>query len=66
MLGVGEVDPLFGNRPAILSMSEDGQFLTKTGPRLIVPGDGSSVRAISRVVMVTAGMPTPQLAVPGC
>lgn len=66
VLGVGEVDPLFGNRPAILSISQDGQFLTAVGPRLIVPGDATGTRDISNVVMVTGGMADPQLAVPGC
>jgi hypothetical protein len=66
VLGLGEVDTGFGNRPAILSLSEDGKFLTMAGPRLIVPGDGASTRDISHVVMVTAGMASPQLAVPGC
>ncbi len=28
-----------GNRPAILSISENGQFLTSKGPTLIVPND---------------------------
>ena len=38
----GEIDAGFGNRPAILSISEDGKFLSgKTGPRLIVPGDAT-------------------------
>src|SRR5689334_1184850 len=33
VLGRGEVDNGFGNRPAILSISEDGKFLTGVGPR---------------------------------
>jgi hypothetical protein len=37
VFGRGEVDTGFGNRPAILSISEDGKFLTtKQGPRLNV------------------------------
>ncbi|HEY4348369.1 MAG TPA: hypothetical protein VGM80_12335, partial [Gaiellaceae bacterium] len=28
----GELDPLFGNRPAILSINEGGKFLTASGP----------------------------------
>ena len=66
VLGVGEVDPGFGNRQAILSISQDGSFLTAHGPRLIVPGDGSPARDLTRVVMVTAGMAAPQLPIAGC
>jgi hypothetical protein len=66
VLGVGEVDPGFGNRQAILSISQDGKFLTMQGPRLIVPGDVSGSRDISRVVLVTAAMATPQLPISGC
>lgn len=66
VLGVGEVDPGFGNRQAILSLSEDGRFLTMEGPRLIVPGDGASTRDISHVVMVTSRMAPPQLPIGGC
>ena len=66
VLGVGEVDPGFGNRPAILSISEDGKFLTMQGPRLIVPGDGASTRDIAHVEMVSTGMAAPQLPIGGC
>jgi DMSO/TMAO reductase YedYZ molybdopterin-dependent catalytic subunit len=67
VLGVGEVDAGFGNRQAILSLEEDGRFLTSHGgPKLVVPGDGASTRDIPRVVMVTAGMAAPQLAIGGC
>ena len=65
-VGVGEIDPGFGNRQAILSISEDGRFLTAQGPRLIVPGDGADTRDLSHVVRVTANMAAPQLPIPGC
>jgi hypothetical protein len=66
VLGRGEVDSGFGNRPAILSISEDGKFLTAQGPRLIVPGDASSTRDLKHVVMVTTRRAAPQLPVSGC
>jgi len=66
VLGVCEIDPGFGNRQAILSLSEDGQFLTMQGPRLIVPGDAAWTRDVAHVEMVTASMATPQLPVGGC
>jgi hypothetical protein len=63
----GEIDPGFGNRQAILSISEDGKFLSaKGGPRLIVPGDVTSGRAISNVNQITVGRATSQLAQSGC
>src|SRR5262249_41613935 len=66
VLGRGEVDPNFGNRPAILSIDEDGKFLTSVGPRLIVSGDASSTRDLRHVVMVPTRRPLPQLPVSGC
>jgi hypothetical protein len=49
VLGRGEVDSGFGNRPAILSISGDGKFLTGVGPRLIVPGDAGSARDLPQL-----------------
>jgi len=62
----GEIDPGFGNRPAILSISEDGRFLTHVGPRLIVPGDATDIRAIRKVNQLTIGRATSQLPQAGC
>jgi hypothetical protein len=62
----GEIDPNFGNRPAILSIAEDGKFLTHVGPRLIVPGDATDIRAIRNVNQLTIGRATSQLPQPGC
>jgi len=62
----GEIDPLFGNRPAILSISEDGKFLTHVGPRLVVPGDQTAGRAITAVNQLTVGRAPAQLAQAGC
>jgi len=63
----GEIDPGFGNRQAILSISEDGHFLSaRTGPRLIVPGDATSGRAIRDVNQVTVGRAVSQLPQAGC
>jgi hypothetical protein len=67
VFGRGEVDTGFGNRPAILSISEDGKFLTTTsGPRLIVQGDAGSARDFRNVVMVTTRRAVPGLPVSGC
>lgn len=63
----GEIDTGFGNRPAILSIDENGQFLTRSGPRLIVPND-SGARDIEHVSTITIGRATAQLAdvTPAC
>jgi hypothetical protein len=67
VFGRGEVDTGFGNRPAILSISEDGKFLTTTsGPRLIVQGDASSAPDLRNVVMVTTRRAVQGLPVSGC
>jgi hypothetical protein len=66
VFGRGEIDPGFGNRPAILSISGDGKFLTAQGPRLVVQGDASSTRDLQHIVMVTTRRATPQLPVSGC
>jgi hypothetical protein len=67
VLTAGEIDPLFGNRPAILSIDEGGQFLTMSGPKLIVPND-SGQRNISKVAVITVGRAPAQLAstTPAC
>ena len=63
----GEIDPGFGNRQAILSISEDGRFLGATaGPRLIVPGDATSGRAIRNVDQITVGRAASQVPQTGC
>jgi hypothetical protein len=51
----GELDPGFGNKPAILSIDEDGKFLTSSGPRLIVPNDQAGARNLQHVTMITVG-----------
>jgi hypothetical protein len=62
----GELDPLFGNRPAILALSENGNFLTASGPQLVVPND-SGVRDIKHVATITVGRaPVVLGSSPGC
>jgi hypothetical protein len=61
VITAGELDTGFGNRPAILSISENGQFLTSQGPRLVVPND-SGARNLQHVSMITVGRAPVQLA----
>jgi hypothetical protein len=67
VLTAGEIDPFFGNRPAILSINSGGQFLTDSGPTLIVPND-SGQRNIPKVSVITVGRAPAQLAstTPAC
>ncbi len=62
-LTAGEIDPGFGNRPAILSISENGHFLTSKGARLIVPNDSGS-RNLQSVRVITVGRAPAQIADP--
>ena len=56
----GELDKSFGNRQAILSLTENGTPLQR--PRLVVPNDATDARDISGITNVTVGRAAPQLA----
>ena len=49
----GELDPLFGNNPAILSVTENGVPLT--APRLAVPKDKTTARDVGNLFNITIG-----------
>ena len=55
----GELDPLFGNNAAIVSVSENGVPLT--APRLAVPNDGTVARDVRNVFDITVGRAPQQL-----
>jgi hypothetical protein len=68
VLTSGEIDPGFGNRPAVLAISENGGMLTTEGPTLVVPND-SGARNLAHVTKVTVGRAPVELAdtgTPGC
>ncbi len=58
----GELDTGFGDRPAILSINQDGTFLTAEGPTLVVPGDFAGIRNIEHVTKITVGRAPVELA----
>jgi hypothetical protein len=63
----GELDPGFGNNPAILSITENGSSLER--PRLVFPSDATDARDIPDIDTVTVGRAAPQLsdtATPSC
>lgn len=54
---VGELDPNFGNHPALLALIQNGHPIP-FGPELVVPGDGAPLRFVPRVSQVTVGIAT--------
>jgi hypothetical protein len=54
---VGELDPNFGDHPALLALTENGRPLA-AGPHLVVPGDTVPLRDVRDVLSVTVGIAT--------
>jgi len=54
---VGELDPNFGNHPALLALTQGGRPILG-GPELVVPGDRFPARSVPRVSAVTVGIST--------
>jgi hypothetical protein len=54
---VGELDPNFGNHPALLALTANGRAIPG-GPELVVPGDTSPVRTVLGASKVTVGIAT--------
>ncbi|WP_433356023.1 hypothetical protein ACQP25_18665 [Microtetraspora malaysiensis] len=48
-LSWGEIDPEFGNVPALLAVSMDCRDLDAQGPHLVLPGDRCGARHVSQV-----------------
>jgi hypothetical protein len=68
VITAGELDPLFGNRPAILSIDQNGQFLTQNGPTLVVPNDygGRNLKNVSIITVGRAPVELGDTATPAC
>lgn len=54
---VGELDPNFGDHPALLALTQDGRPIPR-GPDLVVPGDRPPVRSVPQVSQLTVGIAT--------
>jgi hypothetical protein len=54
---VGELDPNFGNHPALLALTQDGRPIDD-GPQLVVPGDRGPLRFVRDVSEITVGIAT--------
>jgi hypothetical protein len=58
-IALGELDPNFGNHPALLALTQAGATL-RDGPDLVVPGDTSpSARFVRRVTRITVAVQSP-------
>jgi hypothetical protein len=54
---LGELDPNFGNHPALLALTQGGQPIP-FGPDLVVPGDVLPIRTVLDVSNITVGIAT--------
>ncbi len=51
VIGLGEIDPDFGNQPVLVAYAQDGNPITDQGPiRIVVPGDKHSGRYVGGLV----------------
>jgi hypothetical protein len=55
---VGELDPNFGNHPALLALTQNGKPIDG-GPQLVLPGDRAPLRFVAGVSEVAVGIATP-------
>src|ERR1700689_5124716 len=54
---VGELDPGFGDHPALLALTQNGRPIAR-GPELVVPGDRAPIRFVPEAWRVTVGIAT--------
>src|ERR1700689_4764353 len=54
---VGELDPFFGDHPALLALTQNGRPVA-FGPELVVPGDWAPIRFVPGVSQLTVGIAT--------
>ena len=54
---IGELDPNFGNHPALLALTQNGNPVDG-GPQLVVPDDRAPLRSVSGVSEITVGVAT--------
>jgi hypothetical protein len=62
-IALGELDPSFGDHPAILALKRDGKDLP-FGPRLFFPDDESAARRVFHVRRITIAVRDPTPSVP--
>jgi hypothetical protein len=62
-VALGELDPNFGNHPAIVALTVDGAPLFG-GPEVVIPADTTDARTIYPVKRVTVGVQNPAAVIP--
>jgi hypothetical protein len=62
-VALGELDPGFGNHPAVLVLNRNGSIIP-LGPQLAVPGDATDGRTVRAVTKITVGVQDPTTTVP--
>jgi hypothetical protein len=62
-VALGELDPNFGNHPAIVALTADGAPLF-AGPEVVIPADTTDARTIYPVKRVTVGVQNPAAVIP--
>jgi hypothetical protein len=60
---LGELDPFFGNHPAILALTQDGRALGGNGPELVLD-DSLALRRIDRIDRITVSVQNPTPTIP--
>jgi hypothetical protein len=62
-IALGELDPSFGDHPALLVLERDGHELRR-GPQLVFPGDSNAARSVFDVRRITVAVQSPTPTVP--
>jgi hypothetical protein len=62
-VALGELDPNFGNHPAVVVLNRNGSIIP-LGPQLVIPGDATDGRTVRAVTKITVGVQNPSTTVP--
>jgi len=62
-VALGELDPGFGNHPAVVVLNRNGSIIP-LGPQLVIPGDATDGRTVRAVTKITVGVQNPSTTVP--
>jgi hypothetical protein len=62
-VALGELDPGFGNHPAVVVLNRNGSIIP-LGPQLVIPSDATDGRTVKAVTKITVGVQNPLTTVP--
>jgi hypothetical protein len=57
-VALGELDPGFGNHPAVVVLNRNGSIIP-LGPQLVIPSDATDGRTVKAVTKITVGVQNP-------